>query len=50
MEHSKNFYKIKDYYDRKLWDKNKVYNVVNKINGITSEEYFEITGEPYISE
>lgn len=45
--HSKNFNKIKRYYDNGLWDKERVYNVVGKKNGITEEEYFEITGENY---
>ncbi len=46
---SKNFNKIKTYYDTGLWDKERVYNVVGKKNGITPEEYEEITGEPYDS-
>lgn len=45
--HSKNFEKIKGYYDKGLWTKEMVYNVVGKKNGITPEEYEEITGEPY---
>ena len=47
MEHSKNFEKIKAYYDEELWDKSRVYAVVGKKTGITAEEYEEITGEPY---
>ena len=47
MEHSKNFEKIKAYYDEGLWDKSRVYAVVGKKTGITAEEYEEITGEPY---
>ena len=47
MEHSKNFEKIKAYYDEGPWDKSKVYAVVGKKTGITAEEYEEITGEPY---
>lgn len=46
-EHSKNFEKIKDYYDTGLWNKARVYAVVGKKTGITAEEYEEITGEPY---
>lgn len=46
-EHSKNYELIKGYYDSGLWDKERVYNVVGKKNGITPEEYEEITGEPY---
>ena len=47
-EHSPNFYKVKDYYGRGLWSKERVYNAVGK--WITPEEYTEITGDPYISE
>ena len=47
MEHSKNYYKILDYYQRGLWTKEMVHNVVGKKNGITTEEYEEITGEPF---
>ena len=46
-EHSKNFEKIKSYYDRGLWDKARVRAVVGKTLGITPEEYEEITGEKY---
>lgn len=45
--HSKNFEKIKNYYDTGLWSKERVYNVVGKKIGITADEYEEITGEPY---
>lgn len=45
MEHSKNFDKVKRYYDNKLWDINKVYNAVGR--WITAEEFEEITGRPY---
>lgn len=44
---SKNFDKIKSYYDRGLWDIAKVYNVVGKSLGIIEEEYREITGVDY---
>lgn len=47
---SKNFKKIKKYYDDELWSKQKVYNVVGKKTGITAEEYELITGEHYIPE
>ena len=47
MKHSKNFETIKHYYDVGLWDKERVYNVVGKKNGITEEEYREIVGEDY---
>ena len=46
MAHSKNFEKVKKYYDNGLWSKAKVKNAVVK-DGITAAEYEEITGEPY---
>lgn len=46
-EHSKNFEKVKYYYDEGLWSKARVKAVVGKTYGITPEEYEEITGEPY---
>ncbi len=36
---------VKDYYDRKLWSLQRVWNVVGK--AITEEEYKEITGFDY---
>lgn len=45
MEHSKNFEKVKKYYDDGKWDKVKVKNAVFK--WITPDEYEEITGETY---
>lgn len=36
---------VKNYYDNGLWSKQRVYNAVGK--WITSEQYEEITGEPY---
>ena len=48
MEHSKNFEKYKAYYEKGLWTKERLYNVVGKKTGITPEEYEEITGEPYV--
>jgi hypothetical protein len=45
---SKNYTKIKGYYDTGLWDKRRVYNVVGRATGITAEEYELITGEPYV--
>ena len=47
MGHSKNFDKIKKWYDEGLWSKQQVYNAVGK-GQITPSEYTEITGEPYI--
>ncbi|MBQ9659508.1 MAG: XkdX family protein [Clostridia bacterium] len=45
MEHSKNFEKVKTYYDDGMWNISKVHNAVGK--WITAEEYKEITGEDY---
>ena len=45
---SKNFEKIKNYYNKGLWTKKMVYNVVGKRLGITPEEYELITGEPFV--
>lgn len=43
MSQSKKYAKVKDYYERGLWDIRKVYDaVVHK--WITAEEYKEITG------
>lgn len=50
MTHSKNFEKVKRYYDLKLWSKARVKNMVtNPKNApwITADEYKEITGEEY---
>lgn len=44
---SKNFEKVKKYYDTQVWNKARVYNAVGK--WITEEEYKEITGEDYNS-
>ncbi|MBQ8300274.1 MAG: XkdX family protein [Clostridia bacterium] len=44
-EHSKNFEKVKKYYDEGIWNKARVHNAVGK--WITEEEYKEITGEDY---
>ena len=41
------FDRVKMYYNKGLWSKERVYNVVEKV--ITAEEYEEITGEPYIA-
>ncbi len=41
------FDRVKMYYDKGLWSKEQVYNVVGKV--ITAEEYEEITGESYIA-
>ena len=47
MEHSKNFEKIKRYYEEGIWGIQRVKAVVGKTNGITADEYFEITGFVY---
>ena len=44
--HSPKFNKVKNYYDRGLWNKTMVANAVVK-EWITAEEYEEITGEVY---
>lgn len=45
MEHSKNFEKVKAYYERGMWIIERVHAAVGK--WITAEEYAEITGEAY---
>lgn len=45
MEHSKNFDKVKNYYEEELWSKARVHAVVGK--WITEAEYKEIIGEDY---
>ena len=47
MEHSKNFEKIKRYYDSGIWGISRVWAVVDKATGITQSEYNEITGYEY---
>jgi len=47
--HSKNFEKVKRYYDNGFWKKFMVYNIVAK-GWITAAEYKEITGEEYATE
>ncbi len=46
-EHSKNYAKVKRYYDRGLWSKAWVHRAV-ECNWITAAEYKEITGEDYV--
>ena len=45
MEHSKNFDKVKNYFDRGMWSIDRVRVAVGK--WITAEEFAEITGEVY---
>ena len=50
VTHSKNFAKVKNYYDRGLWSEVRVRNAVTNPASnpwITAEEYEEITGQPY---
>ena len=49
MTHSPKFSKVKDYFDRGLWDIARVRNAVVH-SWITAEEFTEITNEPYESE
>jgi hypothetical protein len=42
---SKNYEKVKDYYDRGLWSIDRVRTAVGK--WITAEEFKKITGEDY---
>lgn len=42
---SKNFEKVKGYYEKGLWSNTRVYNAVGK--WITEEEYRQITGDTY---
>lgn len=44
MDHSKNYQKVKRYYDMKMWDETRVRNSV-KMGWITEEEFREITGK-----
>lgn len=44
---SKNYEKIKQYYDTGLWNKTRLRNVVGKPTGITEEEYEMITGNEF---
>jgi len=46
MNHSKMFYKIKEYYDNAHWTADMVYNAVKK-GIITEDEYKEIVGENF---
>ena len=45
MEHSKNYEKVKTYYDRGMWSIDRIHVAVGK--WITEAEYKEITGEDY---
>ncbi|MBA4688711.1 MAG: XkdX family protein [Candidatus Galacturonibacter soehngenii] len=43
MKKSKNYEKVKNYYEKGLWTKTMVLNVVGKNLGITEKEYTELT-------
>lgn len=45
-EHSPNFQKVKDYWDKELWTEEMVRNAVKK-GWITEAEFKEITGLDY---
>lgn len=50
VTHSKNYEKVKKFYDRGLWTLEMVKNAVTNPASnpwITAAEYEEITGEPY---
>lgn len=49
MEHSKNFEKVRGYFNNGLWGFTAVRNAVVK-RWITAEEYEEITGEAYVGD
>ena len=46
MEHNNNYYKVKTYYDMKMWNESRVRNAV-KMNWITEAEFEVITGKVY---
>ena len=46
MEYSKNYNKVKLWYNMKLWNDTRVRNAV-VMNWITEEEFTEITGKAY---
>lgn len=46
MEHSKNYDKVKQYYNMGMWNEHRVRNAV-KMNWITEDEFEEITGKSY---
>lgn len=46
MEHSKNYEKVRRFYNLGVWNETRVRNAV-KMGWITEEEFTEITGLPY---
>lgn len=46
MEHSKNYNKVKRWYDMGMWNEARIRNAV-KMGWITKEEFTEIAGQAY---
>lgn len=46
MNHSKNYEKVKRWYNMKMWDETRVCNAV-RMNWITKDEFSEITGKSF---
>ena len=46
MEHSKNYSKVKAWWDLKMWNEVRIRNAV-KMDWITEAEFEEITGKAY---
>lgn len=46
MNHSKNYEKVKRWYNMKMWDETRVRNAV-KMNWITKDEFYEIIGKSF---
>lgn len=46
MEHSKNYGKVKLWYDMKMWDETRIRNAV-AMGWITATEFAEITGKVF---
>ena len=46
MEHSKNYYKVLNWYNLGVWNETRLRNAV-KMGWITEEEFTEITGKAY---
>ncbi len=45
LEHSKNFEKVRKYFEENFWNENRIHLAVGR--WITEEEYEEITGKAY---
>ncbi len=46
MEHSKNYSKVKNWWNLKMWDETRIRNAV-KMKWITEAEFEEITGKTF---